>query len=82
MAWGLIDSNMGVDWHIVIIEFYALFVFHFLFECIKAFIPKDVKIPVYIKSDVKTIVESIIMTVLQIGLMIVQLLIIPRTDHP
>lgn len=82
MAWGLIDGNMGVDWHIVIIEFYALFVFHFLFECIKAFIPKDVKIPVYIKSDVKTIVETIIMTVLQIGLMIVQLLIIPRTDHP
>lgn len=82
IAWGIIDSNKGVEWSIVIIEFYALFVFQFLYECIKAFIPKDVKIPVYIKSDVKTIIETIMMTVLLIGLMIVQLLIIPRTDHP
>ena len=81
MAWSLIDTNKDVEWSIVIIEFYALFVFYFLYECVKAFIPKDVKIPVYIKSDIETVFEVIFFILLHIGLMIAQLLIMPRTDH-
>lgn len=79
-AWNLIDK--GVNWYIVIIGFYALFVLYFLCECVYTFFPKEEKIPVYIKSDIATIFGLGFYILLHIGLMIAQLLIISRTDHP
>ena len=79
-AWDLI--NQGVDWYLVIIGFYAVDSLYFLCECIRSFFPKEKNIPVYKKSDAETTIGVVLYILIHIGLMIAQLMIIPKSFHP
>lgn len=80
LAWGVADESFVLS--LVIFVFYAWVFAQFTYECIKSAVPTPRGIPVFVKTNVETILGEAAICLLSVGLIIAQLIFIPCSFLP
>ena len=80
LAWKILDETyVGAT---VVFVFYAWVFAQFTYECIKSVIPAQRGIPVFVKTNVETIMGEAAICLLSAGLIVAQFVFIPRSFQP